>query len=174
MQRSRASQPHPQEIRPDRPLRLQARILPPREPSSGRVPLSGIPVLIASKALNGSNHFDIRLDPPELGRIEVRLKVDRDGQVSSHLIADRPDTLALLRRDQTGLERALQDAGLKQTATDCNSRCATKAAMAQPNAALRRADADRVRTIQIQSADAAAARLRRRMPARVGGVDIQV
>jgi chemotaxis protein MotD len=77
------------------------------------VPLSGIPVLIAGKALAGSNHFDIRLDPPELGRIEVRLKVDRDGQISSHLIADRADTLALLRRDQTGLERALQDAGLK-------------------------------------------------------------
>jgi len=81
----------------------------------GPVPLSGIPVLIASKAVDGSNHFDIRLDPPELGRIEVRLKVDRDGQVSSHLIADRADTLALLRRDQTGLERALQDAGLKTT-----------------------------------------------------------
>jgi len=77
------------------------------------VPLSGVPVLIAGRALAGSNHFDIRLDPPELGRIEVRLKVGRDGQVSSHLIADRADTLALLRRDQTGLERALQDAGLK-------------------------------------------------------------
>jgi chemotaxis protein MotD len=79
----------------------------------GPVPLSGIPVLIAGKALAGSNQFDIRLDPPELGRIEVRLKIDRDGQVSSHLIADRADTLALLRSDQTGLERALQDAGLK-------------------------------------------------------------
>jgi flagellar hook-length control protein FliK len=79
------------------------------------IPLSGIPVLIAAKALEGGNHFDIRLDPPELGRIEVRLKVDRDGQVSSHLIAERAETLALLRRDQSGLERALQDAGLKTT-----------------------------------------------------------
>ncbi|HKO19329.1 MAG TPA: flagellar hook-length control protein FliK, partial [Acidobacteriaceae bacterium] len=70
-------------------------------------------VLIASRALAGDKHFDIRLDPPELGRIEVRLKVDREGQISSHLIADRPDTLALLRRDGTGLERALQDAGFK-------------------------------------------------------------
>lgn len=77
------------------------------------VPLSGVPVLIASKALAGDNRFDIRLDPPELGRIEVRLKVDRDGQISSHLIADRPDTLALLRRDEAGLQRALQDAGFK-------------------------------------------------------------
>jgi hypothetical protein len=79
------------------------------------VPLAGVPVLIAGRALAGDHQFDIRLDPPELGRIEVRLKVDKQGQVSSHLIADRPETLALLRRDGDGLERALQDAGLKTT-----------------------------------------------------------
>jgi flagellar hook-length control protein FliK len=77
------------------------------------VPLSGVPVLIATRALAGDKHFEIRLDPPELGRIEVRLKVDRDGQLSSHVIADRSDTLTLLRRDGAGLERALQDAGFK-------------------------------------------------------------
>ena len=61
----------------------------------------------------GKNRFEIRLDPPELGRIEVRLDVDRDGHTTSRLIADRADTLDLLRRDASGLERALQDAGLK-------------------------------------------------------------
>jgi flagellar hook-length control protein FliK len=77
------------------------------------VSLSGVPVLIASRALAGDKQFEIRLDPPELGRIEVRMKVDRQGQISSHVIADRPDTLTLLRRDGAGLERALQDAGFK-------------------------------------------------------------
>ncbi len=77
------------------------------------IPLAGVAIEIASKALAGKNHFEIRLDPPELGRIEVRLDVDRDGNVTSRLIADRSDTLDLLRRDATGLERALQDAGLK-------------------------------------------------------------
>ena len=33
--------------------------------------------------------------------------------MTSRLIADRSDTLDLLRRDAAGLERALQDAGLK-------------------------------------------------------------
>jgi len=42
-----------------------------------------------------------------------RLDVDRDGNVTSRLTVDRPDTLDLLRRDAAGLERALQDAGLK-------------------------------------------------------------
>ena len=54
-----------------------------------------------------------RLDPPELGRIHVRLDVDRNGEISSRLVVDRPDTLDLLRRDAPSLERALQDAGLK-------------------------------------------------------------
>ncbi|HEY1475004.1 MAG TPA: flagellar hook-length control protein FliK [Pseudolabrys sp.] len=77
------------------------------------VPLAGVAIEIAGMAQAGKNHFEIRLDPPELGRIEVRLAVDRDGHVTSRLIADRSDTLDLLRRDASGLERALQDAGLK-------------------------------------------------------------
>ncbi|MBI4367074.1 MAG: flagellar hook-length control protein FliK [Deltaproteobacteria bacterium] len=86
---------------------------PQSMPQAVSVPLAGVAIEIAGKALAGKNHFEIRLDPPELGRIEVRLDVDRDGNVTSRMIADRPDTLDLLRRDAAGLERALQDAGLK-------------------------------------------------------------
>ena len=82
-------------------------------PQAAAVPISGIAIEIAGKALAGKNRFDIRLDPPELGRIDVRLDVDKNGQVTSHLTVDRADTLDLLRRDSAGLERALQDAGLK-------------------------------------------------------------
>jgi flagellar hook-length control protein FliK len=77
------------------------------------VPLAGVAIQIVSMAQAGTNHFEIRLDPPELGRIEVHLAVDRDGHTTTSLIADRSDTLDLLRRDASGLERALQDAGLK-------------------------------------------------------------
>jgi flagellar hook-length control protein FliK len=77
------------------------------------VPIAGLAVEIAGKAFAGKNRFEIRLDPPELGRIEVRLDVDRDGNVTSRLTVDRADTYDLLRRDAAGLERALQDAGLK-------------------------------------------------------------
>ncbi len=82
-------------------------------PQVAAVPLAGVALEIASKALSGKNRFEIRLDPPELGRIEVRLDVDRDGNVTSRMTVDRADTLDLLRRDASGLERALQDAGLK-------------------------------------------------------------
>jgi flagellar hook-length control protein FliK len=77
------------------------------------VPIAGLAVAIASQAQAGRNRFEIRLDPPELGRIDVRLDVDRDGRVTSRLVADRADTLDLLRRDAPDLQRALQDAGLK-------------------------------------------------------------
>jgi flagellar hook-length control protein FliK len=85
----------------------------PPAAQAATVPLAGVAIEIAGQAMAGKNRFEIRLDPPELGRIEVRLDVDRDGQVTTRLIADRSDTLDLLRRDASGLERALQDAGLK-------------------------------------------------------------
>ncbi|MBV8792049.1 MAG: flagellar hook-length control protein FliK, partial [Pseudolabrys sp.] len=81
--------------------------------ASKPVPLDGVAVEIAAKANEGTHRFEIRLDPPELGRIEVRLDVDKTGQVVSHITADRGDTLDLLRRDSADLQRALQDAGLK-------------------------------------------------------------
>jgi chemotaxis protein MotD len=77
------------------------------------VPLAGVAVEIAARATAGSNRFEIRLDPPDLGRIDVRLNVDKQGNVTSHLVVERSATLDLLRRDAPQLERALQDAGLK-------------------------------------------------------------
>jgi len=77
------------------------------------VPVSALAVEIAANAQIGRSRFEIRLDPPELGRIDVRLDVDKQGQVTSHLIVEKSATLDLLRRDAPQLERALQDAGLK-------------------------------------------------------------
>jgi flagellar hook-length control protein FliK len=85
----------------------------PGTAAAATVPIAGLSVAIASRAQAGSSQFDIRLDPPELGRIDVRLGVDRDGQVTSHVTVDRADTLQLLQSQQPHLERALEQAGLK-------------------------------------------------------------
>jgi len=77
------------------------------------IPIAGLAVEIAAHARAGKNRFEIRLDPPELGRIDVRLDVDRDGKVTSRLVVDRAQTLDILRRDAPELERSLQQAGLK-------------------------------------------------------------
>jgi len=76
------------------------------------VPISGLAVEIVSRVHEGLRRFEIRLDPPELGRIDVRLEVDRGGNVTSRLTVERAETLDLLRRDAPQLERALQHAGL--------------------------------------------------------------
>ncbi len=55
----------------------------------------------------------IRLDPAELGKIEVRLRMDEARQLSADVTADQPATLDLLRRDSDNLTRALNDAGFR-------------------------------------------------------------
>jgi flagellar hook-length control protein FliK len=86
---------------------------PPAAAPDPPVPLADLAVTIAGRAQAGSSRFDIRLDPPELGRIDVRLDVDGSGQVRTHVTVDRSDTLQLLQSQQPQLERALEQAGLK-------------------------------------------------------------
>jgi hypothetical protein len=69
-------------------------------------------IAIAARSLSGARQFDIRLDPPELGHVEVRLSIDSTGKASAHLTADQQQTLDLLQKDSSSLTRALRDAGL--------------------------------------------------------------
>jgi len=77
------------------------------------VPLGGLALEIAVSARNGKSRFEIRLDPADLGRIDVRIDVDRNGQVTSHLTVEKPETLSMLRQDAPQLQRQLDDAGFK-------------------------------------------------------------
>jgi flagellar hook-length control protein FliK len=79
---------------------------------SAPVPVSGLAIEIAASARSGKTRFEIRLDPAELGRIDVRIDVDRHGQVTSHLTVEQPETLSMLRQDANQLQRALDSAGL--------------------------------------------------------------
>ena len=80
--------------------------------TTAAVPLSGLAMEIAASAKSGKSRFEIRLDPAELGRIDVRIDIDRHGQVTSHLTVERPETLSMLRQDANQLQRALDNAGL--------------------------------------------------------------
>lgn len=59
--------------------------------------------------------FEMRLDPPELGRVEVRLEVTRDHRVTAVVAADNPQALTELARHARELEQTLQSAGLELT-----------------------------------------------------------
>jgi flagellar hook-length control protein FliK len=77
------------------------------------VPLSGVAMEIATSIQSGKSRFEIRLDPADLGRIDVRIDIDRNGQMTSHLTVEKPETLSMLRQDAPQLQRALDDAGFK-------------------------------------------------------------
>ena len=77
-----------------------------------------VSVRLKTAAQNGDSTVRIQLKPTDLGQVDVKLEIARDGQVRALVMAERPETLDALQRDSRQLERALQDAGLK---TDSNS-----------------------------------------------------
>lgn len=79
-------------------------------------PIRDIAVHISQHADTGANRFQLRLDPPELGRVDVRMEISAEGKLSAVIAVERPETLDLLQRDQRVLERSLADAGLKTDA----------------------------------------------------------
>jgi flagellar hook-length control protein FliK len=105
-----AAVPSPAVSAPSIPVTANAAVATGR--SEAAVTVADVAVTIAAHAQSGKSRFEIRLDPAELGRIDVQLNVDSRGNVSSRLIVERQDTLNLLVRDAPQLQRALQDAGL--------------------------------------------------------------
>ncbi len=62
---------------------------------------------------DGSTRIHIRLDPAELGKLDIRLHLQADGKTGVVVTADNKETLQLLQKDASGLEKALEEAGLK-------------------------------------------------------------
>jgi hypothetical protein len=77
------------------------------------IALARVPFEITIAAHRGEKEFEIRLDPPDLGRVDVSMSVDKSGKVATHLVVERAETLDQLRKDAPNLERALQNSGLK-------------------------------------------------------------
>lgn len=70
----------------------------------------------ASSALPGApRQLVIRLDPAELGRVQLRIDRTPGGPARVELLVERPETLLLLLRDQPQLHRALDLAGVPAT-----------------------------------------------------------
>jgi flagellar hook-length control protein FliK len=76
-------------------------------------PHEQVAVQIQRAAQNGTGRLTVDLQPAELGRVEIKMSVDKDKNVTASVVVDRPATLDLLQRDARNLERILQDAGLQ-------------------------------------------------------------
>lgn len=73
-------------------------------------------VEIAHHVAAGRDEMMVRLDPPEMGRVDIRLSFDRDGAVRGVIAADSPGVLDMLRKETGELTRALADAGVRSDA----------------------------------------------------------
>ncbi|HLH98480.1 MAG TPA: flagellar hook-length control protein FliK [Xanthobacteraceae bacterium] len=150
---------------------------PAGTPTPPAVPISGLAVEIAASAQAGKNQFDIRLDPPELGRIQVQLSVDHDGKVTSRLVVDRPETLDLLQRDASDLQRSLQQSGLQTSDNGLQFSLRDQGGFAGQNPYSNNGSSGSARIIipdsQAPSVDAGASTYSRALGAS-GGIDIRV
>lgn len=86
-------------------------------PNAPNIP-DQIAVNIKKAIGDGVDKITIQLKPGNLGRVEVKLEVGHDGRVIVVVSAEKSETLEALQRDARGLERALQEAGLKTNAGD--------------------------------------------------------
>lgn len=96
----------------------QAREAAPQHQPQRAATLSGavvdqISVKITKALQAGTDRISIHLKPSELGRVDVKLEMTHDGRVMTVVSAEKQDTLDLLRRDSSELQRALADAGLQ-------------------------------------------------------------
>ncbi len=66
---------------------------------------------IAKKLENKVTRFDIALDPVDLGRVNVKLEIGRDGRVTAAMSFEKPQAAAELKARSGELRDALQQAG---------------------------------------------------------------
>jgi flagellar hook-length control protein FliK len=88
--------------------------------ASAANPAEQIAVQVRRAQAAGQEQINIKLHPAELGRIEVRLENGPEGTLRAVISAERSETLDLLQRDARGLERALQEAGVKTDSGSLN------------------------------------------------------
>lgn len=73
--------------------------------------------LAARTGTGGGDRVEIRLDPPELGRVHLSFTVERDG-IAALVSADRPEVVDLMRRHGDILQRDLTAAGYRNVTLD--------------------------------------------------------
>jgi hypothetical protein len=64
------------------------------------------------KSTDGTQSVTVRLQPPELGQVQIRVDRTTDGTAHVEITAQKPETLQLLQRDQPRLEQLLDQTGV--------------------------------------------------------------
>lgn len=76
--------------------------------------------IMVEKAQNGEKSFFVRLDPPELGKIEVELKFGENNKIEAVLKAQTPEALNELMRQARDMVDTLNQSGFNLSRNDLN------------------------------------------------------
>lgn len=80
-----------------------------------------VAVHLQSMAQNrDTRSLTLHLDPPELGKMQIKMSYGRDKSVRADVLVEKPDTLRLMEQDSTTLKSALDNAGLQTDAGSLN------------------------------------------------------
>ena len=74
--------------------------------------IGDVAVTLLRSVGGGDRQLTVRLDPPQLGRVQVAIAQARGGAAAVTLTVERPETLLLALRDEPALHRALDRAGV--------------------------------------------------------------
>ena len=75
-----------------------------------------VQIKISQAAANGLDSIKIKLQPAELGAVDVEMKLDNSGNTQIRIVAERAETLDMLRKDSHALSQSLRDSGIKTDA----------------------------------------------------------
>ena len=79
-------------------------------------------VIAAIRTNSGGDKIEVRLDPPELGRVRIHFSMERNDAVIATVSTDRSDTLDLMRRNAGDLMKELERAGFTNVQLDFSTR----------------------------------------------------
>ena len=86
-----------------------------------QVPLTQFGQALASKIASGARHLHVRLDPPELGKLDVDVKL-KDGQVYLNVQTDSVNATEALEKHLQDLRAVLKEQGLYLAGFDVSER----------------------------------------------------
>ncbi len=72
-----------------------------------------VKVNITKSAVKGIDKINIQLKPEDLGHIEIKMQISKDGKLQAHIISSRPETMEILQKEIQSLEQAFNDAGFE-------------------------------------------------------------
>lgn len=79
----------------------------------GKEVVDQIKVNITKSAVKGVDKIEIQLKPEDLGHIEVKMQIGKDGKLQAHIVASRPESAEILQKEIGNLQKAFNEAGFQ-------------------------------------------------------------